>query len=346
MDRLRWRANLLSSTPMSEQSSSPAAISVEDIESAAGRIRGHVVNTPCVFSERLSQQLNCRVHFKAENLQHIGAFKARGAVNAVFSLSDEDAAKGVVTHSSGNHAAALSRAASLRGIPAHVVMPRDSAPNKIETVRSFRVEPVLCEPDADSRANTCMELQAQTGATLIHPYDNPFVMAGQGTVGLEILEQVTEIDVVLVPVGGGGLLSGVLTAIKARNPDIEVVAAEPVWADDAARSLQSGTIEMPSRYDTIADGLRTPLGELTFPIIRELLDDIILVEESAIREATDKLMKEAHLVAEPSGAVTLAALCSQRERFAGRNVVAVVSGGNLDLMNWNPSMGGLAIGEQ
>jgi threonine dehydratase len=316
---------------MSGKSKSDFAIGVDDVRDAARRIEHYVLLTPSLFNERLSEQLGCRIHFKAENVQHIGAFKARGAVNAVFSLADEGAANGVVTHSSGNHAAALSRAAALRGIPAHVVMPHDSAPNKIEAVRAFGVEPVRCEPDADSRALSCARLQRETGATFIHPYDNPFVMAGQGSVGLEILEQVKGVDVVVVPVGGGGLLSGVLTAIKSIRPEVEVIAAEPELADDAARSLRSGNMEMPTRYDTVADGLRTPLGELTFPIIRELLDDILLVSEIAILEATRSLAADAHLVAEPSGAVTLAAVRSHRDRFAGKSVVAIVSGGNLDL---------------
>lgn len=309
------------------------AISIEDIQSAQERIAGRIVRTPCVPSEKLSSELGCSLSFKAENLQHISAFKARGATNAVFSLSESDAAKGVVTHSSGNHAAALSRAASLRKIPAHVVMPHNSAPNKIATVRSFGVEPVLCQPDAESRASACAELQQKTDATFIHPYDNPFVMAGQGTVGLEILEQAPDVDVVVVPVGGGGLLSGVLTAVKALKPAAKVIAAEPAWADDAARSLKSGQIEMPTRYDTVADGLRTPLGNLTFPIIKTLLDDIILVSEEEIRAATRDIAEQAHLVAEPSGAVAFAAVRKVAQRFAGKSVVAVISGGNLDFGN-------------
>lgn len=306
------------------------AITIDDVRAASERITGRVAHTPCVSSEGLSKQLDLELRFKAENLQHIGAFKARGAVNAVFGLSDEQAAKGVVTHSSGNHAAALARAASLRGIPAHVVMPRDSAANKFERVRSFGVEPVMSEPDAASRAQTCDLVQKETGATFIHPYDNRLVMAGQGTVGLEILEQVPDVEVVFVPVGGGGLLSGSLTAIKALKPNVQVIAAEPEWADDAARSLASGKIEMPTRYDTIADGLRTPLGELTFPIIREFLDDIILVSEAEIRECTRILAERVHLVGEPSGAVTLAAVRKTAASFAGKSVVAVISGGNLD----------------
>jgi threonine dehydratase len=319
---------------MSDSASEKFAIGIEDVRTAAARIAKHVVRTPAVFSEHLSAKLGCRLHFKAENLQHIGAFKARGAANAVFSLDDAVAEKGVVTHSSGNHAAALSRAASLRGIPAHVVMPRNSAVNKIETVRRFGVEPVFSEPDAQSRADTCARIEAETGATLVHPYDNPFVMAGQGTVGLEIVEQVADAEVVVVPVGGGGLLSGVLTAIKSLRPEVQVIAAEPEWADDAARSLKSGQIELPTRYDTVADGLRTPLGDLTFPIIRTLLDDIILVSEAEIRSATQILMQQVHLVAEPSGAVTLAAVLSVSERFRDKSIVAIVSGGNLDFDNW------------
>jgi threonine dehydratase len=311
-------------------SNSMFAISLEDICAAAARIAPYVVRTPTIFCERLSDTLGCRVHFKAENLQHIGAFKARGATNAVMLLSEEEAARGVVTHSSGNHAAALARAAMLRKIPAYVVMPSNSATNKIAAVRAYGVEPVFCEPTAQSRFETAEKLRQATGATLVHPYDYAPVMAGQGTVGLELLEQVEEIDTVIVPVGGGGLLSGVLTAIKSLHPAIKVIAAEPEWADDAARSLKSGRIEMPTRYDSIADGLRTPLGEQPFTIIRELLDDIILVSEEAIRTATRSIAETAHLVVEPSGAVAFAALSSSADRFAGQNVATIISGGNID----------------
>jgi len=310
----------------------PFAIGLADVESAALRISGRCLITPAVQSEALSQLLGCRLSLKAECLQHIGAFKARGATNAVFSLDDTAASRGVVTHSSGNHAAALARAAALRGIQAHVVMPHNSITFKLEQVRSFGLEPVLCEPDAESRAATCARLQERTGATFIHPYNHPLVMAGQGTVGLEILDQVPDVEVVVVPVGGGGLLSGILTAIKSRRPEVEVIAAEPEWADDAARSLESGKIEMPQRYDTVADGLRTPLGELTFPIIRELVDGILLVSEAAIQESVKTMQQHVSLVAEPSGAVAFAAIATQPERFQGKRVVAVVSGGNVDPM--------------
>lgn len=306
------------------------AITRHDVEVAAARIAPHALRTPLVHVERISKRLECDVYFKAENLQHIGAFKARGATNAILQLPEDVAGRGVVTHSSGNHAAAIARAATIRGIPAHVVMPSNSAKNKIEAVRRYGVDPVFCEPTAESREQTAAALQTETGATLVHPYDYPPVMAGQGTVGTEILEQLPGVESVIVPVGGGGLLSGLLVAIKAARPDVQVIAAEPEHADDAARSLRSGKIEMPTRYDTVADGLRTPLGENTFPIIRSLVDDILLVSEDSIRRATRVLLEEAHLVAEPSGAVTLAALTMASSRFEGQAVAAVISGGNVD----------------
>jgi threonine dehydratase len=310
--------------------SPPLAISIEDVHAAAKRIETHIVRTPTVVNERVSKELNCHVYFKAENLQHVGAFKARGATNAVLALDDEVARRGVVTHSSGNHAAALARAASLRQIPAYVVMPHNSAAIKIDAVRSHGIEPLFCEPTAESRAATAESLRRQTGATLVHPYDDPAVMSGQGTVGLELMEQLSHLDAIFVPVGGGGLLSGVLIAVKSRRPEVVIVAAEPALADDTARSLHSGRVESPTRYDTVADGLRTPVGQLTFPIIKSLVDDIILVSEESIRAATRTLAERVRLVAEPSGAVALAALTTGAERFAGQSVAVVVSGGNLD----------------
>ena len=303
---------------------------MDDVRQAAERIAPYVYQTPSIPSEPCSRCLSCEVFIKAENLQHIGAFKARGATNAVFQLDEQAAARGVVTHSSGNHAAALARAAALRGIPAHVVMPSNSAAVKIEAVRALGVEPQFCEPNAESRQRVAEQLQQQTGATMIHPYDNPSVMAGQGTVALELLQQVENLDVIIVPVGGGGLLSGVLTAAKSIQPNIAVYAAEPSWADDAYRSLRSGRIEQPSRYDTIADGLRSPLGENTFPIIQHLVDDILLVSEEAIEQAKETLLKQVHIVAEPSGTVALAALATSFPLCTGKRVAVVVSGGNID----------------
>lgn len=307
------------------------AIDLADIQQAALRIRSRTVQTPCVENERISQELDCELFFKAENLQHIGAFKARGALNAVLSLDEAQAQCGVVTHSSGNHAAALSRAASIRRIAAHVVMPANSAKNKIEAVRRFGVEPSFCEPNAAARAKMADDVQRQTGATLVHPYNTPAVMAGQGTVGLELLEQLENLHSIVVPVGGGGLLSGVLVAVKALNPKICVFAAEPELADDAFRSMQTGHIEQPTNYETVADGLRTPLGDQTFPIIYNLVDEVLLASESRIIECARQLVETARLVVEPSGAVGLAAIKQHVARFAGQRVAVVITGGNVDM---------------
>ncbi len=305
-------------------------VTLDDIRRAAARIDSSIVHTPVLFSELLNAALGIDLWFKCENMQHIGAFKSRGACNAVFSLTAAEAAAGVVTHSSGNHAAALARAAVIRKIRAHIVMPRNSAEVKLAAVRRLGVTPILCEPSAESREATAREVVAATGATLIHPYDDVRVIAGQGTTGLELLEQVTDLDLVVVPVGGGGLLSGMLIALKSLNPELLVYAAEPTLADDAARSLRSGVIEQPLRYDTIADGLRTPLGQLTFPVMQRLLDDILLVDESAIQEAAATIQAELRVVAEPSGAVPLAAVMQHKEKFVGRRVAVVISGGNRD----------------
>lgn len=305
-------------------------VTIQDIEQAAERIRSHVLLTPIVNAWGLDAQADCHLRLKCENLQYGFAFKARGACNAVFSLSPDEGAKGVVTHSSGNHAAALARAAVLRGLTAHIVMPHNSARVKLQAVRRLGVEPILCEPDSASREATAAHVQQKTGATMIHPFNDPRVIAGQGTTALELLQQAHEIDVIVVPVGGGGLLAGTLVAVKSLRPEIRVIAAEPTWADDAFRSLQSGRIEPALRTDTVADGLRTPLGTLTFPIIRQLVDGILRVDEQSIVDATRLLAQHARLIAEPSGAVPLAAVLQHPAEFSGKNVVAVISGGNLD----------------
>jgi len=305
-------------------------INLSEIQRAADRIAEHVVRTPVVHSETISDRIGCRVLFKAECLQYVGAFKARGATNAVMSLSDADAIRGVVTHSSGNHAAALARAARLRGIPAHVVMPENSSPKKIAAVRSFGVDPVFCEPSTPAREATAESLRKQTGATMVHPFESPAVIAGQGTVGLELLEQIESLDAILLPVGGGGLLAGILTAVKSLRPEVKVFAVEPALADDTARSLQAGSPQRPTRYDTVADGLRTEVGKNTFPIIKKWVDDLFLVQEQSILAAMRKIAEEARLVAEPSGAVAFAGLVENATRFHDQTVAVVISGGNLD----------------
>jgi threonine dehydratase len=307
------------------------SVSISDIRTAAQRIRPHIIRTPCVSSATLSESIGVELWLKCENLQFVGAFKARGACNAVLSLTDDEAARGVVTHSSGNHAAALARAAAIRGIAAHIVMPDNSAAVKLNAVRALGVEPILCQPTAEARSAKAQQVMQRTGAVMIHPYDDARIVAGQGTVGLEIADQTPRPDIVVVPVGGGGLLAGCLIALKSILPGITVIAAEPELADDARRSVDADAIQQPTRYDTIADGLRTPLGELTFPIIRSLVDDILLVNEESIIEATRRLLLEGKLLSEPSGAVSTACVIQHNGRFAGKRVAAVISGGNLDL---------------
>ena len=306
------------------------AIEFADVERAARRIHDHIIRTPVLSLPELNELAGTELFFKCENFQHVGAFKARGACNAVFSLSDEAAQAGVITHSSGNHAAALARAARLRSIDAHIVMPENSAAVKLAAVRRLGVEPVFSKSDTESREAVARRVQEETGATFIHPFDNDRVMAGQGTTALELLTDATELDALVVPVGGGGLLSGSLIVAQQLAPRIPVYAAEPAWADDSYRSLQSGKIEIPERYDTIADGLRTPLGQLTFPIVSNLLEQVLLVSEDQIRLATRSLIQQGRMIVEPSGAVSLAAVLAHPELFAGKRVGLIISGGNID----------------
>ncbi|MEM7014471.1 MAG: threonine/serine dehydratase [Verrucomicrobiota bacterium] len=306
-------------------------VSFDDIRAAHGRIEPLIRRTPVLHAPDLCAETGAaEIWLKCENLQHVGAFKARGACNAVMQLQDADAAQGVIAHSSGNHAAALARAAKLRGIEATLVMPHNSRPNKIANVRRFGARIEFCEPDAESRQRRTDEILADEGGEFIHPYNDARIIAGQGTAAFEWTEQSEPLDIVITPVGGGGLLSGTLLALKAKWPKAKVIAAEPAWADDAARSLESGKIEQPTRYDTMADGLRTPLGELTFPIIQQLLDDILLASEEAIQRATDLFFNDAKLVVEPSGAVGLATMLEHPKVFEGKRVGLLISGGNLE----------------
>lgn len=304
-------------------------ISHHDVVEARRRIVDHVVRTPMLDDESLSRQFGLDLRLKAENLQRTGSFKARGATNAVMTLSDDQIAGGIVTHSSGNHAAAVARAGGIRGVATHVIMPENSSPAKVANVRSFGVEPAFCLSNAQSRQESADRHVAATGATLVHPYDDPMTIAGQATTGLEIIEQAPSADAVYVCLGGGGLLSGILIAIKAMRPDTKIYGAEPAWADDASRSLRSGRIEMPTRYDTIADGLRTPLGRYTFDIIRDLVDGIVLVDEDEIVTMRDRLEAATRTKVEPSGAVAAAAIWKARDRHRGQTVVATISGGNV-----------------
>lgn len=303
------------------------------IRDAGQRIAPFVHRTPIMGSQQIGALLDCVIEFKCENLQKVGAFKARGAHNAVFQLSDGSARNGVATHSSGNHAAALALAARNRDIPAFVVMPRDAPVVKKEAVAHYGAEIIYCESNLKAREAALEQVRADTGAHIVHPYDDPHVICGQGTVGLEIAEQSANRppEVVIVPVGGGGLLAGVAVAIKALLPGCQVVAAEPAGADDAHRSFHSGRWQPQLAPNTIADGLHASLGKLNFELIREHVDDIVTVTEESIATAMQWIWTRTKQVVEPSAAVPLAAVMSDRDRFRGRRLSLVLTGGNVDL---------------
>jgi threonine dehydratase len=301
------------------------------IQDAHQRIAPHIHRTPVLRCTALDDLLGTQLYFKCENFQKAGSFKSRGACNAVFSLDDETAVRGVVTHSSGNHAAALARAARERRIPAFVVMPENSNKIKIAAVKSYGGQITFCEPTLQARETMAEEVMQATGVTLIHPYDDPRIIAGQGTAAVEFLEEVPGLDVLITPVGGGGLLSGTLLAAKAIKPDIRVLAAEPAAADDAYRSIRIGSFVPVGQTDTIADGLRTSLGELTWPIIRDLVDDILLASEDGIARAMRMVIERMKILIEPSSAVPIAALLENPQELRGKHVGIILTGGNVDL---------------
>ncbi len=304
-------------------------VTLADVHAAAERIRGHVHRTPVLTSATLDRELGAAVFVKCENLQKVGAFKARGACNAVFALADADAARGVITHSSGNHGAALAYAAGVRGVPCTVVMP-DRAPRvKVDAVRGYGAEVVLCP--AAERDVVCARLQRQRGATLVHPFEDPWVIAGQGTAALELLEDVADLDAVITPVGGGGLCSGTAVVFRALRPAAAVLGAEPLAVDDAARSLASG-VRQP-RVDgarSWGDGLMTGLGEPNFALLRAHRVRIVTVEEPAIVAAATFFLQRMKVVVEPSGATVLAALRAIAPELRGKRVALVPTGGNTD----------------
>jgi threonine dehydratase len=304
---------------------------VNDVYAAGERIGKYIHRTPVLTCSALDDMVGGRLFFKCENFQKVGAFKARGACNAVFSLSDQDASRGVVTHSSGNHAAALARAAKLRGIPAYIVMPSTAPAVKRAAVEGYGGRITECEPTQQAREATCERVMSQTGATLIHPYDDDRIIAGQGTAALELLEDVEGLDMILAPVGGGGLLSGTLIAAKDLAPAVKVIACEPTQADDAYRSWKAGAIIPAGQPNTIADGLRTSLAERTFTIIQRLVDDIVLAEESEIVQAMRTIWERMKIIVEPSAAVVFAALLNGRVDARGKRVGLILSGGNVDL---------------
>src|SRR5881275_2910578 len=307
------------------------SVNLDTIRAAHERIRSYIHRTPVLTNSWLNDACGASLFFKCENFQKVGAFKARGATNAVFALDDETARRGVATHSSGNHGAAVARAAKLRGIPAHIVMPSNSAKVKIRAVESYGARVVFCEPTEQARETTCADVIAQTGATLIHSFENPDVIAGQGTAAVEFLEDVPDLDLVMCPIGGGGLLAGTALAARSMRPNVKVIAVEPENADDAAQSFRAGRVIHIEKKFTIADGLRTNVGEPNFAIIKRYTDDIVTVSEDAIISAMRMIWETMKIIVEPSAAVPYAAIQEGKIDVGGQRVGIILTGGNVDL---------------
>ncbi len=303
----------------------------EDVLTARERIAPYIHRTPVLTSSYLNKLTGAELFFKCENFQKAGAFKVRGASNAVFGLSEEMAEKGVATHSSGNHALSLSYAAGRRGIPVTVVMPRTAPQAKKDAVVGYGGVIVECEPSTSSREETFARVVAESGADFVHPYNDPRVIAGQATCSLELNEQVENLDAVIAPIGGGGMISGTCLALSNVAPDIDIYAAEPVNADDAARSFKAGYIIADDAPDTIADGLKVPLKALTWHFVSNHVTDILTATEEEIIDAMKLIWKRMKIVMEPSSAVPLATILKNRELFSGRRVGVIITGGNVDL---------------
>ncbi len=302
-----------------------------DIENAHQIVQKYAHRTPILTSKSIDEIVGGELHFKCENFQKVGAFKFRGACNAVFSLSADDAQKGVATHSSGNHAAALALAARMRGVAAHIVMPENSPEIKKRAVAEYGANITFCKPTLQARESTLAKVVAETGATEIHPYNNFNVISGQGTAAKELIEDAGEFDIIIVPVGGGGLLSGTAISTKKLLPNCKVIAAEPAGADDAFKSFKSKILVPSENPKTIADGLLTSLGELNFAIILDKVDDIITVSEESIVTAMRIIWERMKIIIEPSSAVPLAAIIEGKIDFKNKKVGIILSGGNLDL---------------
>ena len=309
----------------------PGLPGFDDVLAAAARIAPHVHHTPVLRSSSLDALAGCELHFKAEHLQRMGAFKFRGACNAVWSLPQATAARGVVTHSSGNHGAALALAARSRGIPCHVVVPENAVAAKVAAIRDFGASLHYCAPTIAARESACARLQRETGADLVHPYTDPRVIAGQGTAALELLGNDGGFDVLITPLGGGGLLSGTAIATAAVSPKTRVFGAEPAGAADAFASLQRGERVTDLVPDTICDGLRGVLGAPNYELLRRHGTQVLLADDTATLRAMRLLWERTKQLVEPSSAVALAAVLAHPQLFAGRRVGVILSGGNVDL---------------
>ena len=304
---------------------------IKQVREAAERIKPFVHCTPVLTCTGLNRMCKAEIFFKCENFQKAGAFKIRGATSAVFTLTSEEAPQGVATHSSGNHGAALALAARWRGIKAYVVMPENAPQVKRDAVAEYGAEIIFCKPTLEAREEGLATVVDHTGAVFIHPYNDYRVISGQGTAALELCEEIPELDVVMTPVGGGGLLSGTALAVSALSPKTQVIAAEPERANDAYRSFHAGRIIPSDDPDTIADGLRTSLGDLTFPLIRRYVGDIVTVTEEGIVTAMRFIWERMKITVEPSAAVTLGALLTKSPQFFGKRIGIILSGGNVDL---------------
>jgi threonine dehydratase len=306
-------------------------ITLTHIEQAAERIKPYAHRTPVITNESLNQLVSAQVYLKCENMQKVGAFKFRGACNAVYSLNDEEAKHGVCTHSSGNHAQALALAARMRGIPAYIVMPSNAPQVKKDAVAGYGGQITYCEPTQEARESTLAKIAHETGANIVHPYNDERVIAGQGTATLELLDSVPDLDAVIAPIGGGGLISGTSIAAKGLKPNIHVIAAEPEMADDAYRSIKEGRIVPMKDPKTLADGLLTSLGQLTFPIIQQNVEQIVTVSEQGIIDSMKFIWERAKIVIEPSAAVAVAVLWEKKIDLSGLKIGVILSGGNVDL---------------
>jgi threonine dehydratase len=303
----------------------------DDVLAAHERVRPYIHRTPVLTSSFLNQLTGAELFFKCENLQKAGAFKVRGACNAVFGLPEAQAAKGVATHSSGNHALSLSYAAVRRGIPCHVVMPRTAPQAKKDAVIGYGGQITECEPSTSSREAVFAEVEARTGADFVHPYNDPRVIAGQGTCSRELMDQVEGLETVIAPIGGGGMISGTCLTLSTIAPDVQIFAAEPERADDAYRSFKAGHIIADDAPDTIADGLKVPLKDLTWHFVQRHVTDILTASDPEIVDAMKLIWKRMKIVMEPSSAVPLATILKNPDRFRGKRVGVIITGGNVDL---------------
>ncbi len=305
----------------------------QQVETIHNRIKPFINQTPVLSSTAINEMSGCEIYFKCENFQKVGAFKMRGAANALLALSEEEKNKGVATHSSGNHAQAVALSAKNHKVKAYIVMPENAPAIKRAATAGYGAEIITCASTLEARESTLNKVVEKTGATFLHPYNNYDVIGGQATCAKELIEEIQDLQVVMAPVGGGGLMSGTAISTKALLPNAQIIGAEPKWADDAFRSFKSGKMQYNTRVDTIADGLRTNLGAYTFEIITQFVDDIITVSEEEIVAAMRIIWERMKIIIEPSCAVPFAALLQQKERFAGKKVGIIITGGNVDVNN-------------